>query len=58
MKDFILGAWVAQFGQAFALGSGHDPRILGLSPAWGSLLCREPASPSTLPPYLWSVFLK
>ena len=31
-----------------ALGSGHDPGVLGLSPASGSLLSLEPASPSAL----------
>jgi len=34
------GAWVA----------GHDPRVLGSSPASGSLLGRKPASPSPIPP--------
>jgi len=33
---------------AFSLGS--DPRILGSSPVSGSLLSREPASPSAPPP--------
>ena len=33
-----------------AFGSGHDLRVLGLSPMSGSLLSREPASPSV--PYL------
>ena len=29
-----------------AFGSGHDPGVLGLSPASGSLLSAESASPS------------
>ena len=35
----------------FALGSGHDPRVLVLSPMSGSLLSGEPASssPSAVP---------
>ena len=40
------GTWVAQWVKASAFGSGHDPRILGLSPASCSLLNGEPASPS------------
>ena len=35
--------------QADAFGSGHDPRVLGSSPASGSLLSGKPASPSPLP---------
>ena len=35
------GAWVAQ-----PVKHHHDPRVLGLSPALGSLLSRESASPS------------
>ena len=33
-------------GEAFAFGSGHDLRVLGLSPASGSLLSGESAFPS------------
>ena len=40
------GPWVAQRIKASAFGSGHDPRVLGSSPESGSLLGREPASPS------------
>ena len=42
------GAWVAQWVKASAFGSGHDLRVLGWSPASGSLLSREPASPLSL----------
>ena len=35
---------MAQWVKASAFGSGHDLRVLGSSPAWGSLLSREPAS--------------
>nr|XP_035925429.1 RNA 3'-terminal phosphate cyclase isoform X4 [Halichoerus grypus]XP_035925430.1 RNA 3'-terminal phosphate cyclase isoform X4 [Halichoerus grypus] len=41
------GSWVAQSLSAF--GSGHDPRVLGSSPASGSLLHGKPASPSPTP---------
>ena len=41
---FLGGAWVAQWVKASAFSSGHDPRILGSSPASGSLLSGEPAS--------------
>ena len=33
-----------------AFGSGHGLRVLGWSPGSGSLLSRESASPSALPP--------
>ena len=42
----VRGAWVAQWVKASAFSSGHDLRVLGSSPASGSLLSREPASPS------------
>ena len=45
-KDMLGGAWVAQWVKASALGSGHDLRVLGSSPASGSLLSGEPDSPS------------
>jgi len=35
---------------ASAFGSGREPRVLGSSPAWGSLLSGGPASPSAPPP--------
>lgn len=28
-------------------GLGHDPRVLGLGPAWGALLSKDSVSPST-----------
>ena len=42
------GTWVVQGVKASAFGSGHDLRVLGSSPASGSLLGREPASSSPL----------
>ena len=41
------GTWVAPWVKASAFGSGHDPRVLGSSPASGSLRSGEPA-PSSL----------
>ena len=38
------GASVAQWVKASAFSSGYGPRVLGSSPASGSLLSREPAS--------------
>ena len=38
------GTWVAQLNICLLLS--HDLRVLGLSPALGSLLSGEPASPS------------
>ena len=40
------GTWVAQWVKASTFGSGHDPGVLGSSPALGSLLGRKPASSS------------
>jgi len=37
-------------GEASAFSSGHDLRVLGLSPVSGSLLSGESASLSVLPP--------
>ena len=45
-KSCHRGAWVAQWVKASAFSSGHDLRVLRSSPASGSLLSREPASPS------------
>ena len=45
------GTWVAQWVKASAFSSGHDPRVLGSSPVLGSLLSREPASPSLCLPF-------
>ena len=42
----VVGTWVAQWVEASAFSSGHDLRVLGSSPASGSLLSREPASTS------------
>ena len=39
----IWGAGVAQWVKASAFSSGYDPRVLGSSPALGSLLSWEPA---------------
>jgi len=44
---WLLGASV---GEVSAFSSGHDPRVLGPSPALGSLLSGEPASPSPSAP--------
>ena len=43
-----MGAWVAQSFKCLTLdfGSGHDPRVVGSSPALGSALSMEPASDS------------
>ena len=35
---------------ASAFGSDHDPKVLGLSPVWGSVLMGESAAPSLSPP--------
>ena len=51
------GAWVAQSCKASAFGSGCDPRVLGSSPASGSLLCWEPASSSPTPPPVFPLSL-
>jgi len=37
---------MGHLGEASAFGSGPNPRVLGSSPASGSLLGGEPASPS------------
>ena len=41
-----LGRLGGSVGWASAFGSGHDLRVLGSSPASGSLLSREPAPPT------------
>jgi len=50
LKKNLVGRLGGSVGQAAAPGSGHDPRVLGSSPASGSLLSGEPsgepASPS------------
>ena len=47
-SSLVGGACVARSVPRLALGSGsgQDPRVLGWSPASGTLLSREPASPS------------
>ena len=45
-KVILWDAWEAQWVKGSAFGSGHGHRVLGSSPASGSLLSREPASPS------------
>ena len=39
------GAWVAQLFKSltFGFGSGHDLRVVRLSPVWGSVLSRMSA---------------
>ena len=37
-------------GSASAFGSGHNPRVLGLSPTLGSLFSGEPVPPSPSAP--------
>ena len=44
-------------GSAATVGSGHDPRVLGLSSASGSLLDGQPASPSPMLVLSWSLSL-
>ena len=53
LKKKNRGTWVA-LRWLSAFGSGHDPRVLGLSPASGYLLGGESASP---PPILCSFSL-
>ena len=43
-RVIFRGTWVAQWVKAAAFGSGHDPRVLGWSPALGSLLSWVPDS--------------
>ena len=45
------GAWVAQLVKPPTLDfcSGHDLRVMRLSPAWGSMLGMEPAKDSLCP---------
>ena len=46
------GTGVAQIlnNKVSAFGSGHDPKVLELSPVSGSLLCGESASPASPAP--------
>ena len=43
-KMLLRGTWVPQLAECPTLefGSGHDPRVMGLSPASGSVLSLEP----------------
>ena len=54
-----MGAWVAQLVKHLTLdfGSGHDLMVVGWSPALGSVLCRESASPSLPPAHKLFFFL-
>ena len=45
----MRSTWAAQSLSGY-LRLGDDPKVLGLSPASGSLLGRKPASPSPTPP--------
>ena len=45
-KECDLGRLSGSVGWVSALGSGHDPGVLGWSPALGSLLGGASASPS------------
>ena len=56
-KKYSLGRLGAQQDKASAFSPGHDPRVLGSSPASGFLLSREPAS-SSLSAYLSSLSVK
>ena len=47
-KKKFRGTWVAQWVKASAFVSGHDPRVLGSSPALGSLLSTESNSSPSL----------
>ena len=49
-KIMLKGRLGDSVGWVSAFGLGHNPRVLGLSPASGSLLSRKPASPSPTPP--------
>ena len=48
-KEHFLGRLGGQLVVS-AFSSGHDIRVLGFSPTWGSLLHEESASPSAPPP--------
>ena len=55
---FFLNGHLAAVGEASIFGSGHDPGVLGSSPASSSLLSGESASPSACcSPYLCSLSL-
>ena len=50
LKMTVEGRLGGPVGWATAFGSGHDPGVPGSSPASGSLLGGESASPSAPPP--------
>ena len=56
-KVIHIGAWVAQLVKHLPLCSGHDPRVLGLSPRSSSLLSKESVSPSPSVPLVLSLSL-
>ena len=43
-KSTGRGTWVAQLAKHLPSSSGHDPRVLGLSPKTGSLLSKSTES--------------
>lgn len=50
-EKVCLGAtWMTQLVKPLAFHPGHDTRVLGLRPGWGSLLNQESASPLQPPP--------
>ena len=53
-KTGLLGHLGGSVGEASVFGSGHDLRVLGLSPALGSLFSAQSVSPSpsALPPHI------
>ena len=50
IKHVLCRCLGGSVSEASAFGSGHDSRVLGSSPASGSQLSEEPASPSAPPP--------
>ena len=58
IKTIALGCLGGSVNEMSAFGSGHGLRVLGLSPATGSLLSGEsPSSPSLFTPPLHSCSL-
>jgi len=52
-NKYVLGAWVVQLVECLRLAQVMIPRVLGSSPASGSLISGDSASPS--PPYSHSL---
>ena len=50
LKIYMEGHLSGSVSKVFTFGSGHDPRVLGLSPMSNSLLNEESASPSPFAP--------